>query len=207
MARPLVIVFARAPRYGAVKTRLARDIGAAETLRFYRTELERLLRRLGRDARWETILAVTPDRGALDRGLWPGKPKLARQGGGDLGRRMIRALHNAGSRPAVVIGSDIPELKTEHIAMAFRALGSAPFVLGPARDGGYWLIGARHPARLARSVLDGVRWSSVHTLQDSAARLGGAVALDMVLDDIDDGTAFSAFIQRRHVVKRSSAGL
>ena len=195
MAKPLVIVFARAPRYGAVKTRLARDIGAAETLRFYRTELGALLRRVGRDARWETILAVTPDSG--ERGLWPRQLKLTRQGGGDLGRRMIRALRGAGPRPAVVIGSDIPEIKAENIAAAFRALGSGRFVLGPARDGGYWLIGARHPTHVMRSILDGVRWSSAHALQDSAVRLDGAVVLDAVLDDIDDGAAYHRFIHTR----------
>ncbi len=197
MAKPLVIVFARAPRYGAVKTRLARDIGAAETLRFYRANFAGLFRRMGGDARWETILAVTPDRAASARGLWPGRSALTHQGDGDLGRRMLRALRGAGSRPAVVIGSDIPELTTDHVAAAFRALGSAPFVLGPARDGGYWLIGARHPARLTQSRLDGVRWSSVHTLQDSVHRLGGVVVLDTVLDDIDDAAAYDRFIKRR----------
>ena len=201
MAKPLVIVFARAPRYGAVKTRLARDIGAAEALRFYRGALRDLLRRVAHKARWETILAVTPDRSSLDRTLWPSGIAITRQDGGDLGRRMIAALRRAGARPAVLIGCDIPELSADHVAAAFRALGSRRFVLGPARDGGYWLIGARHPNHLKLSVLDGVRWSSAHTLQDSAARLGDVAVLGALLDDIDDGAAYSAFVRRTRLTR------
>jgi glycosyltransferase A (GT-A) superfamily protein (DUF2064 family) len=125
MAKPLVIVFARAPRYGAVKTRLARDIGAAEALRFYRSELARLIRRVGRDGRWDTVLSVTPDRTASQRGLWPTGVRVVPQGAGDLGRRMVDALRAARPRPAVVIGSDIPGLDAAHLAADVRAVGSA----------------------------------------------------------------------------------
>ena len=196
MVRPLVIVFARAPRYGAVKTRLARDIGAAETLRFYRGALGGLIWRLSRDARWDVALCVTPDAASRESGLWPSGVARSTQGTGDLGRRMIRALRGAGNRPAVVIGSDIPDIGPQHVAAALKALGAAPFVFGPARDGGYWLIGARHPARLRKTVLDGVRWSNVSTLDDSLQRLAGAKVLPIVLDDIDDGAAFDAFRAR-----------
>jgi rSAM/selenodomain-associated transferase 1 len=193
MARPLVIVFARAPRYGAVKTRLARDIGAAETLRFYRTVLARLLRHIGRDPRWQTVLCVTPDPTRRDRGLWPRGYERMAQGNGDLGRRMIRALRNARERPSIIIGSDIPSIGRREIAAAFAALGHAPFVLGPARDGGYWLIGARHPGRLGACILDSVRWSSAHALEDTVERLGDVAVLDTMLEDIDDGAAYVRF--------------
>lgn len=199
MAKPLVIVFARAPRYGAVKTRLARDIGAAEALRFYRSALARLIRCVGRDARWETILSVTPDQTASQRGLWPTGVRVVPQGAGDLGRRMVDALRAARPRPAVVIGSDLPGLDAAHLAAAFHAVGSAPLLFGPARDGGYWLIGARVSAPLPRAILDGVRWSSPHALQDSIAKVTGAVVLDAVLDDIDDGAAYKRVIDRRQV--------
>ena len=196
MAKARVIVFARAPRYGAVKSRLAHDIGAAETLRFYRPALAGLIRRLRRDPRWDTSLCVTPNSANLEGGMWPGQVARTTQGGGDLGRRMIRALRAAGMRPAIVIGSDIPEIEPAHIAVAVRALGASPFVLGPARDGGYWLIGARHPEGLRETLLDGVRWSSAFTLEDSLRRLAGAYVLPSVLDDIDDGAAFDAYRAR-----------
>lgn len=205
MAKPLVIVFARAPRYGAVKTRLAKVIGAAETISFYRRELSALMRRLKRDARFDVVLAVTPDASVLERGLWPRVP-LACQGPGDLGRRMIRALRSAGARQAVVIGSDIPSIANEHLAAAFRAASGASAVFGPARDGGYWLIGAQHPLKLRPDILDGVRWSSAQTLADSVARIEGARVLDIELQDIDDGEAFRAYrASLRAATKRSTS--
>lgn len=196
MAKPLVVIFARAPRYGAVKTRLARDIGAVETLRFYRTTLARLARRLN-DPRFEVVLAVTPDASARERGLWPTGLPVTGQGGGHLGRRMIRALRTSGDRPAVVIGSDIPGVQATHLAQTFAALGRAPFVLGPARDGGYWLIGARHPSRLRLEALDGVRWSGPHAMEDTIARLQDAEVLDVALDDVDDGAAYARAMRMR----------
>jgi rSAM/selenodomain-associated transferase 1 len=191
MAKPLVVIFARRPRYGAVKTRLARDIGDGEALRFHRNVLTRLVRAIAGDARFEAALAVTPDAALRDPGLRQLGVGLAAQGAGDLGRRMIRALRSGGARPVMVIGSDIPALAPRHLVEAVHALGRAPVVMGPARDGGYWLIGARHPMRLRPDALDGVRWSSRNTLSDSAARLGRVAILDTVLDDVDDGASYS----------------
>lgn len=191
MARPLVIVFARAPRYGTVKTRLAAEIGTAEALRFYRTMLSGLIRRIRDDARWETVVCVTPDSAA--DGRWPLRATAQRSG--DLGRRMVRALRAAGARPAVIVGSDIPALDRAHIATAFVALRRRPFVLGPARDGGYWLIGARCGAQIAPKALDGVRWSSAYTLADTRERLPQATILDATLEDVDDGAAYRQFNQ------------
>ena len=185
MAKALVIIFARAPKYGAVKTRLARDVGAAEALRFYRGTLTRLVQRLQRDGRFETVLAVTPDLSPSERGLWPAGVRVMAQGRGDLGQRMIRALRSAGRRPAMVIGSDIPAIAPLHLTGATATLGKARVVLGPARDGGYWLIGARHPLSLRENVLDGVRWSCADTLRDTVARIPDARVLDDVLDDVD----------------------
>jgi glycosyltransferase A (GT-A) superfamily protein (DUF2064 family) len=122
---------------------------------------------------------------------------LTGQGRGDLGRRMMRALRLAGSRPAIVIGSDIPAITAEHLRDAFAALGRKPFVLGPARDGGYWLIGARHPLRLREDALDGVRWSAPQTMADTVARLGEVAVLPSVLDDVDDGGSYRRTATRR----------
>ena len=190
MAKPLIIIFARAPKYGAVKTRLAREIGAGEALRFYRGTLERLVRRLRRDGRFDIAISVTPDTAVRDRGQWPTGIRLQPQGRGDLGRRMMRALRSAGARCAAVIGSDIPAILPPHLSSAMGALGRAPTVLGPARDGGYWLIGARHPSRLLENALDGVRWSSLQTMQDTIERLGHVAILSIVLDDVDDEAAY-----------------
>ena len=158
--RDLAIVFARAPRLGTVKRRLAREIGEVAALRFHRRMLAGLLRRLERDRRFETVLAVTPDRAHV---AWRGK--VAGQGRGDLGRRMARALARA--RRAVLVGCDIPSAGPDDIAAAFRALGRADAVFGPAEDGGYWLVGLG-PRRPARPFAD-VRWSGPHALADTLA--------------------------------------
>ncbi len=190
-----LVVFARAPRLGTVKRRLAAGIGAAAALQFYRTTLESQIRRLARDRRWTTVLAVTPDCWAARRGGWPtaGRPPgLLPQGRGDLGARMARALgppsRGLPRGPAVIVGSDIPGIRPRHIAAAFRALGRHDWVFGPAADGGYWLVGARRqPPRPVR-LFDRVRWSGPHALADTLAALrpGETATLLETLDDIDD---------------------
>ncbi|GIL40057.1 TIGR04282 family arsenosugar biosynthesis glycosyltransferase [Roseiterribacter gracilis] len=188
-----VIVFAKPPRRGAAKKRLARAIGDGPALAFYRTNLASLLQRLARDPRWRVVVAVTPDRTRLQV---PHGVTVVAQGRGDLGARMARALHprSAIARgPAVIVGSDVPALDRAHVWRAFRALGAARFTFGPAPDGGYWLVGSdrRHaqPHRLFRDV----RWSSAHALADSLATLppGAACVLADRLDDVDDGDSYA----------------
>jgi len=176
---------ARAPRLGAVKRRLARDVGALAAWRFYRHTLAAQLRRLGRDRRWQCWLAVTPDRAI--HAPWPPGWCIVPQGRGDLGARMGRVMRDLPPGPVVMVGSDSPDLRPAHIARAFARLGSHDWVFGPAGDGGYWLIGARRrPAW--RQPFAGVRWSSPRALADTLANLTAArVAMIEPLPDIDTG--------------------
>jgi len=184
-----LVVFARAPALGRVKSRLAAGIGASAALAFYRRTLATLLRRVGKDARWHTVLAVTPDR-ATGKRLWPMPLPRRPQGGGDLGARMGRVFRTLPPGPVVIVGADIPEITAAHIQRAFRALGQADAVFGPARDGGYWLVGLRRGPALP-GIFDDVRWSTKHALADTLANLNGRrVALVDTLDDIDDATAY-----------------
>ncbi len=192
-----LFVFAKAPALGRVKSRLARDVGQVAALAFYRQALGALLARLARDRRWRSLLAVTPDRAAGAPGAFRGV-RAARgirrvaQGPGGLGQRMARALREAPPGPAVIIGSDIPDITAARVAAAFRALGSVDVVLGPAPDGGYWLVGMRRGPKLP-DLFRAVRWSSATTLADTLANLprthGRGVRLIETLDDIDDGAA------------------
>ncbi|HJS31509.1 MAG TPA: DUF2064 domain-containing protein, partial [Alphaproteobacteria bacterium] len=168
-------------------------------LAFYRQALGGLLTRLARDARWRTVLAVTPDRAAGDRRAFRGVRaargvKRVAQGPGDLGARMARALREAPPGPAVIIGSDIPDITAARVVAAFRALAGADVVLGPAPDGGYWLVGLRRGPQLP-DLFRGVRWSSATALADTLANLprlhGRGVRLIETLDDIDDGAALA----------------
>lgn len=160
--KDIAIVFARAPRLGTVKKRLARDIGDRAALRFHRGTLIHLLRCLTRDRRFLTVLAMTPD-GAKDR--LPVRVPRIPQGRGDVGQRMDRAFRRFPRRRVALIGSDIPAANAGDLRAAFRQLGRHTAVFGPAEDGGYWLVamGPRRPARpFAR-----VRWSSEHALSDT----------------------------------------
>ena len=193
MNKPIVFVFARAPLYGTVKSRLAKDIGKMEALRFYRRTLFDLVDRLRRDGRYEVKLAVTPKSWKDQSGLWPRGIERVDQGNGDLGQRMIHVLRSSRARLSIIVGSDIPGITQAHIGDAVRALGQRSFVVGPAIDGGYWLIGSRHPSRLRLDALHGVRWSSPHARLDTVARLNDVAVLQSVLMDVDDGAAFAAY--------------
>ena len=181
-----LVIFARAPRLGTVKRRLARDIGALGALRFHRETTAALLRRLDGDPRWTCWLAVTPDTWASrPGGLWPRCPTLLAQGGGDLGLRMGRVLVGLPPGPVVIVGSDIPDIRAHHVADAFRALGDHDWVIGPADDGGYWLIGARRRPHL-RLPFAGVQWGGEHALEGTLAGVGAAkVKLLETLRDVD----------------------
>ncbi|MGI9481402.1 MAG: TIGR04282 family arsenosugar biosynthesis glycosyltransferase [Hyphomicrobiales bacterium] len=164
-----LVIMAKAPQAGLVKTRLAREIGTAEALRTYRAMLGETVRNLGRDERWQTWLAVAPDISAFSN-LWPPYVGLIRQGGGNLGDKMQRIFDCLPPGPAIIIGSDIPRVKPGEIAQGFKTLGNCEAVLGPAPDGGYWLIGLSRRIRVERPF-SGVRWSSAHARADTLANL------------------------------------
>ncbi len=186
-----LVLFARAPRRGTVKRRLAADIGPDAALAFYRRSLNGVVWRLGRDPRWTTWLSVTPDADAANATLWPNVPGLLRvsQGRGSLGERMARPIRELPPGPVVIVGSDIPAVTPDHITDAFAALGSHDMVFGPASDGGYWLVGARRRPMVPRRLFDNVRWSTEHALADTLAGLPRhfRVARIETLDDIDTG--------------------
>ncbi|HML90922.1 TIGR04282 family arsenosugar biosynthesis glycosyltransferase [Methyloceanibacter sp.] len=183
---------AKQPKAGAAKRRLARGIGNVRAVRFYRTVLGHTLLRLGSDPRWRTYLAVSPDS-ALDENCWPGASRIVRlqQGHGDLGARMQRLFDAMPPGPVVVVGSDIPAMSRAHIADAFGKLGRADAVFGPARDGGYWLVGLKQsPRRL--TPFENVPWSTPDALSATCANLKGRkIALAATLTDVDTAEDWS----------------
>ncbi len=193
MTRHLV-VFARAPRLGRTKRRLAAGIGATEALRFYRLTLAGLLRRLGDDPRWTTWLCITPD-GERDSPAFRRLPNRMPQGAGDLGARMTRPFHRLPPGPVVLVGSDIPGLEARHVWRAFGLLGTHELVFGPAADGGFWLVGARRRRALPPALFAGVRWSTPTVLADTMRGLpaGLACALADTLEDVDDLAGYRRF--------------
>lgn len=174
-----VIVFARLPRLGTVKRRLAKGIGDRAALRFHTATLSALLRDLQAARRFNVVLATTPDRGHV-----PLPRPIGRipQGRGDLGRRMTQALQRC--RRVVLMGCDIPHANAQDVTEAFRHLGTVDAVFGPAHDGGYWLIalGPRRPADLFGKS----RWSTPHALADTLRQFQHhRVAFIRTLRDVD----------------------
>lgn len=178
-----VIVFARTPEYGRVKSRLAREIGALDAWRFYRNATASLVRRLEADPTWTVWLALT---GAPRRG-WPGSRRWLPQGRGSLAERMERCLRAVPPGDAVLLGSDIPGVDAGHIRRAFDGLTRAPLVFGPAADGGFWLVGVRRVPGMPKPLFPaGVRWSSAETLNDVLAGVRIPYALADTLGDVDN---------------------
>lgn len=176
---------------GLSKTRLAADIGPVRAWQVKR-KLDALTCRAAQGEAWTTKLAVSPDRDLKTsfKDVWPAALMRVSQGKGNLGQRMA-AILQANSRGAVcIIGSDLPDLQTKDIEQAFKALKRNDVVIGPATDGGYWLIAMS--ARCARRVkLDHVRWSSVHTLSDTLACMPTTWRISFLreLEDVDDGAS------------------
>jgi len=180
MAKPVLILFARAPRLGTVKRRLAAGIGAVQALRFYRNALAASLRKFSNLPGFQTVIAITPDRSKIRAPGWA----VIGQGQGDLGLRMHNAFRRFPRRRVVLVGVDIPGLGAADIRAAITALRGADAVFGPAADGGYYLVGVG-PRRTAKPFV-GVRWSSEHALADTLRNFSGLRVQQLrVLQDID----------------------
>jgi rSAM/selenodomain-associated transferase 1 len=214
-AAPRVVVMAKEPVPGQVKTRLCPPLSPEAAARFHAAFVEDTLRRIatGVVPLIDRVLAVTPDTGAdwlerLAEGLkWRCEP----QGAGDLGRRMERLLDaaRAEQRTCVIVGSDTPDLPLRYVVQAIQALQSVgtDVVLGPSSDGGYYLIGARSPwPELFRNQA----WGTSRVLAETCTRLraaGAQARLLPVWHDIDDWRGLEAFARRLREPGRLEEGL
>ncbi len=191
MPEPLLIVFARYPIPGKVKTRLARTIGAQAACRLYRACTERALQQARKWAKGcggrVRICTAEPPDARWRRWLGEGW-NLKAQREGDLGERMAAALHDGlseGYGAAICIGTDAPALTAGHLREACRALRRSDAVVGPAADGGYYLIGLKTPAP---ALFEGIAWSTGSVLaQTRAAALRARLSLTEIrpLSDLD----------------------
>lgn len=193
-----LVVFARAPRPGAVKRRLAVALGDAGACTAYSTLARHVLGRLGGLPSGE--LRHTPDDAAPELAGWlPPGWHLAPQCGGDLGGRMARAFTEhflRGADRVVIVGSDCPEVAAEDIRDAWRALAKHDVVLGPAADGGYWLIGRRAGGPGAEGLFTEMPWGTARVLAETRRRAAAAglhTALLRQLADVDEPADWDAW--------------
>lgn len=198
-----LIIFARHPELGRVKTRLAAGIGAEAALTVYQELLAHTRAATEALAAHKSVwLAEVPRAPLTGPDPWDGYQQQL-QFPGDLGTKMLTAFAQAfsqGVSAALIIGTDCPGLSAEVLEQAYAALATHDIVIGPAEDGGYYLLGMNE---LYGNLFVGKRWSTdsvlPHTLAD-ADRLGLAVAQLPVLRDVDDADDLAAW---RGAVTRS----
>lgn len=199
-----LLVFARLPEFGKVKTRLARDLGDARTLAVYKAMLRDLLANVGApsdaldiEVLWAPTDAATGD--ALRRAF--GSYALAMQTGDTLGDRLSMAFSERfffhRTAKIVAIGADEPSLTRELIDHAVGLLESCEWVLGPARDGGYYLIGCR-AAAYDSAIFRGIAWGTEHVFAETLAKIRAwqttvaVLPLRSDIDGIEDLRAYGA---------------
>jgi rSAM/selenodomain-associated transferase 1 len=187
MAARRLLLFTKPAREGRVKTRLIGDLTAAEAAELHAAFLADLLDRLrAGDFELRLAWALDPDE-EVPAGPVPG----VRQEGSDLGERLYRALSSGDASAVMALGSDHPTLPLSLIHRAFETLetpeAGADVVLGPAEDGGYYLIALRAGAVHPR-IFEDIAWSTDRVLPATLERcheLGLAVELLPEASDVD----------------------
>lgn len=170
-----ILVFAKEPVPGEVKTRLSTGLGEATAARLYRAFLDDVVASVRRCRGASTELWVTPGEAVpwfSDR--YPDLP-VRPQAGKGLGERLEGAFSDvfqSGAGEAVAVGSDHPTLPGEFVSRGFRVLAGTDVVLGPSVDGGYYLVGIRARAwPAAREIFAGIPWSTDRVLRVTRSRV------------------------------------
>lgn len=200
MSAPTLCIFARAPVYGRVMTRLAADIGREGAAVAHHELVEDTLTRLA-PMEGITIELWLDDPAHPGGRAWARRWSLPlrRQQGDDLGGRMHAALSRClaqGSR-GVVVGTDCPSVDAAYVRRALAALDDHDVVLGPAADGGYGLVGVR---RAVPEMFHGISWGTATVLKESlsaASAAGASVALLEEIWDVDTAADWHRYLRER----------
>ncbi len=172
MNNSALVIFAREPKLGKVKTRLARDVGEAEALRLYKSFVRQTLKLASSLKNLDRYIYYAGSNASMPfLRQFKNRFILKQQRGGNLGTRMYNAfdhLFKAGYQKVIIIGTDCLEITKKDIQTAYKRLDRADYVLGPTYDGGYYLIGAK----LAhRSVFQGITWGTKTVFNQTKAKI------------------------------------
>lgn len=208
MSRPRVIVFARAPERGKVKTRLAATLGDDAALALYTRLGARVIASLiHHSARhFDVVVAFTPAHREADVRAWaPGADAYVPQCEGDLTAKLshaTRAAFEAGASSVVLVGTDCLALDGARVDLALDALDRCDAALGAAHDGGYYLLAVSREMPL----FEGVPWSTEAVAEVTRDRLRAAGAtwaelpVERDVDTADDLAALRPMFERAGVV-------
>ncbi len=199
MSKNLLLIFTRNPELGKVKTRLAKTIGAEKALAIYKFLLahtKKVTENIACDKAVYYSVKVREDD------LWNGEIYQKKQQlGEDLGIRMQNAFQDAfasGYEKVLIVGSDLIDLSEEIIEKGFLQLASNDVVIGPAEDGGYYLLGMKsiHPNVFKNKIwgTSSVREETLNDLKDKKVHLLNELNDADVLDDIKEHPAFQHFL-------------
>jgi uncharacterized protein len=186
-----LIIFVKNPVPGKVKTRLARSIGDEPAAEVYR-QLLLHTKSITQQLKVDKLVYYADDIAEND--LWESSAYQKRQQQGEnLGERMASAFaacFDAGYRQVVIIGSDCAEITAAHVEQAFAALNTNDVVIGPATDGGYYLLGMK---KLNQRLFENIPWSTDAVMSSTLQKvneLGLNYLLIETLSDIDDLEAY-----------------
>ena len=173
-----VVLFTRWPAPGQAKTRLIPALGAEGAAALHR----RLTERAVAACRTSGLAVEVRTTGAspTDFAGWLGDDLgYVEQGDGDLGIRLQRA---AAVTPVLIVGADIPDLSGAHLRRAAAELAEAPAVIGPAEDGGYWLLGLAVPMP---ALFEGIAWGTSTVFAQTIAKFADPPVILETLADVD----------------------
>ena len=197
LKKSILGVFAKQPVAGQVKTRLCPPLSLGQAASLYTVSLQETVARMQAGSGYDLAICYAGEQHWFEE-AFP-EVTLVAQRGDDLGTRMANALAGflvQGYRRAVLIGSDAPDLPLEMVDQAFVALSRFELVLGPAADGGYYLVGesVHH-----QELFEGIHWSTGTVLEETLARAHGAKVSTARLagwEDLDDLPALRRFLER-----------
>jgi uncharacterized protein len=190
-----LLVFAKLPEPGKVKTRLAEDLGDVRAAEIYSYIARDIISRVSKSSTYETVIYYDPPDKKNDVAIWlkdcaqTDSERLIPQEGSSLGERILGAfesIFSSGAMSAVIIGTDCTDVTAKMIEETFGELSEYDAVLGPAEDGGYYLLGLNC---LRPELFQDIDWSTDIVLEQTLSRLnklGLNYKLRETLRDIDN---------------------
>jgi rSAM/selenodomain-associated transferase 1 len=208
MTHTALIIFAKLPRVGEVKTRLGESIGMERAVEVYKQFAEHAFSLADELHSLGVLVYIFYAPGATKNDVknWVGRPfHFAQQHGESLGERMKNAFNKTfadGAMRTVIIGTDVPELDAIAIRSAYEMLSTHDVVIGPSTDGGYYLLGMNAPTK---NVFGGITWSVETVLQQTLTKVQSLQLSHLLLptfSDIDTDDDFREYLSRTKKLPR-----
>ena len=183
-----LIVFVKYPEPGKVKTRIARELGAEKAADIYSLIAECVIERVMESTKYRTVIFFDPPEREAEIRQWLGREDIVfePQSGITIGERMFHAFASvlsSGAEKAVLIGTDVPKITGEIVSEAFDLLDSEDAAIGPAEDGGYYLLGLKKAEAL---LFEEIEWGSGSVCEKTFERLRGLNIGYKTLDTLRD---------------------